>query len=78
MSRWAAGRYQLLVLSNHYQDSSEQLADYINKIERKISLSSEDIPECIVEKIRAQSAKARVYMKLFSFPIGFLNPPVDI
>ena len=61
MSRWAAGRYQLLVLSTHYQESSQQLVNYIENIERKVSQSADVIPECVVEKIRNQSNKAKVY-----------------
>ncbi len=60
MSRWAAGRYQLLVLSSHYQESSEQLVQYLENIETKISQAGEDIPEAIVEKIKSQSSKAKV------------------
>lgn len=50
----------MLVLSVHYQESSQKLVHYIKHIERKVSRSSDAIPECIVEKIRAQSAIAKV------------------
>ena len=74
MSRWAAGRYQLLVLSCHYQESSQQLVGYLSNMEKKISQSGEDIPECIVEKIKAQSAKAKVfYFRSFIFHLSSLS-----
>ena len=60
MSRWTAGRYQLLVLSTHYQESSQQLVNYIENIEQKVSQSASVIPESIVEKIRHQSSKSKV------------------
>ena len=67
MSRWAAGRYQLLVLSTHYQNSSEHLVNYIKHIERKVSQSSDEMPECIIEKIRLQSNKAKVFKQMLQF-----------
>ena len=59
MLRWAAGRYQLLVLSRHYLDSSKQVVLYLNKIEEKIS-TAKDIPPAVLEKIKEESEKAKV------------------
>lgn len=59
MLRWAAGRYQLLVLSRHYLDSSKQVVLYLNKIEEKMS-SAKDIPPAVLEKIKEESEKAKV------------------
>lgn len=59
MLRWAAGRYQLLVLSRHYLDSSKQVVQYLEKIEEKLS-SAKDIPPTVLEKIKEESRKAKV------------------
>ena len=59
MLRWAAGRYQLLVLSRHYLDSSKQVVQYLEKIEEKLS-SAKDIPPTVLEKIKEESEKAKV------------------
>ena len=59
MLRWAAGRYQLLVLSRHYLDSSKHVVQYLEKIEEKLS-SAKDIPPAVLEKIKEESRKAKV------------------
>ena len=61
MLRWAAGRYQLLVLSRHYLDSTRQVVQYLDKIEEKMS-TAKDIPSGVLEKIRSESEKAKVSM----------------
>jgi len=66
MLRWAAGRYQLLVLSRHYLDSSKQVVLYLNKIEEKMS-SAKDIPPGVLEKIKEESEKAKVDLNTFLF-----------
>ena len=59
MLRWAAGRYQLLVLSRHYLDSSKHVVEYLEKIEEKLS-TAKDIPPAVLEKIKEESRKAKV------------------
>lgn len=62
MLRWAAGRYQLLVLSRHYLDSSKHVVQYLEKIEEKLS-TAKDIPPTVLEKIKEESRKAKVKNK---------------
>jgi len=62
MLRWAAGRYQLLVLSRHYLDSSKHVVQYLEKIEEKLS-TAKDIPPAVLEKIKEESRKAKVRNK---------------
>ena len=57
-SRWAAGRYQLTVLSNHYRKSSTAVVKYLNKIQSK--MSAIEIPKCVAEKLNEESEKAKV------------------
>lgn len=57
--RWAAGRYQLLVLSRHYLGTSKQVVQYLDKIEEKLS-TAKDIPVGVLERIREESDLARV------------------
>ena len=59
MLRWAAGRYQLLVLSRHYLDTSKHVVQYLEKIEEKLS-TAKDIPPAVLEKIKEESRKAKV------------------
>lgn len=59
MLRWAAGRYQLLVLSRHYLDSSKHVVQYLEKMEEKLS-AAKDIPPTVLEKIKEESRKAKV------------------
>jgi hypothetical protein len=57
-SRWAAGRYQLTVLSIHYQKSSTAVVKYLDKIQSK--MNTIEIPKPVVEKINEESEKAKV------------------
>jgi hypothetical protein len=57
-SRWAAGRYQLTVLSNHYQKSSAAVVKYLDKIQSK--MNAIEIPKTVAEKIYEESEKAKV------------------
>lgn len=75
MLRWAAGRYQLLVLSRHYLDSSKQVVQYLEKIEEKLS-TAKDIPPTVLEKIKEESQKAKVRYdvnKFVTFNLDFSN-----
>ena len=57
-SRWAAGRYQLAVLSNHYRKSSTAVVKHLDKIQSK--MNAIEIPKTVVEKINEESEKAKV------------------
>lgn len=70
MLRWAAGRYQLLVLSRHYLDTSKHVVQYLEKIEEKLS-TAKDIPPAVLEKIKEESRKAKVRLKCYwCFKLG--------
>ncbi len=62
-SRWAAARYQLTVLSNHYQKSSTAVVKYLDKIQSK--MNAIEIPKTVVEKINEESEKAKVRWMIF-------------
>ena len=60
-SRWAAGRYQLTVLSNHYQKSSKAVVRYLDQIQSK--MNTIEIPRNVAEKISKESERAKVFAK---------------
>ena len=70
MLRWAAGRYQLLVLSRHYLDSSKHVVQYLEKIEEKLS-SAKDIPPAVLEKIKEESNRAKVRNRVSTYVVPF-------
>lgn len=70
-SRWAAGRYQLTVLSNHYHKSSTAVVKYLDKVQAK--MSSIDVPQTVVEKINEESEKAKV-CRVFFIVIELFRP----
>ena len=57
-SRWAAGRYQLAVLSTYYERSSYDVVTYLDKIQTK--MATVDIPPNVKEKIYQDTEKAKV------------------
>ena len=70
MLRWAAGRYQLLVLSRHYLDSSKHVVQYLEKIEEKLS-TAKDIPPAVLEKIKEESKRAKVRISYCTHVVVF-------
>ena len=70
MLRWAAGRYQLLVLSRHYLDSSKHVVQYLEKIEEKLS-TAKDIPPAVLEKIKEESNRAKVRNRGSEYVVPF-------
>ena len=70
-SRWAAARYQLTVLSNHYQKSSTAVVKYLDKIQTK--MNTIEIPKNVVEKISEESQKAKVCER-FRVPFHCYTP----
>ena len=70
MLRWAAGRYQLLVLSRHYLDSSKHVVQYLEKIEEKLS-TAKDIPPAVLEKIKEESKRAKVRISCCAHVVVF-------
>lgn len=57
-SRWAAGRYQLAVLSTYYEQSSYAAVKYLDKIQNK--MATIDIPTKVTAKINCDTEKAKV------------------
>ena len=64
-SRWAAGRYQLAVLSTYYERSSYDVVTYLDKIQTK--MATVDIPPNVKEKIYQDTEKAKVCRCEFLF-----------
>lgn len=63
LSTYVSEQYQILSLSLHFTQASENILSYLNNIEEKLK---SNIPEDVKEKIQEENEKAKVGIKLLS------------